>query len=330
MLLLDVRSPSEFQKGHVPGAVSLPLFDDEERHDVGLCYAEQGQEAAIRLGLERIGPKMAAMVAEVDRLAHGEKALEVYCWRGGMRSGSVAWLLGVAGYRVRRWEGGYKVYRRGVLQSLAEPRPYRVLTGRTGVGKTEALKSLAKSGIQVIDLEGLANHRGSTFGHVGLGNQPTSEHFENLLAAALGALDSQKPIWVEDESQSIGKVWLQPSFFLHLRAAPRLEVVRSAEERAVHLAEIYGQAPHEQLKDGFTKLTRKLGGQWIPVAHEAIDQGRLDQAALLALRYYDQTYDHSMSKTASTVAQVLDWTGQTEETSSKALVQAALSPTFAG
>lgn len=330
MLLLDVRSPSEFQKGHVPGAVSLPLFDDEERHDVGLCYAEQGQEAAIRLGLERIGPKMAALVAEVDRLAQGKKAVEVYCWRGGMRSGSVAWLLGVAGFRVRKWEGGYKAYRRGVLQSLAEPRAYRVLTGRTGVGKTEALKILADTGLQVVDLEGLANHRGSAFGHVGLGNQPTSEHFENLLAAALEPLDPQKPIWVEDESQSIGKVWLQPPFFGHLRVAPRLEVVRSAEERAKHLALIYGQAPHGQLKDAFTKLTRKLGGQWIPVAHEAIDQGRLDQAALLALRYYDQTYDHSMAKTASTVAHVLDWTGQTEEASRAALIRAALSPTFAG
>lgn len=313
MFLIDVRSPSEFKQGHVPGSISHPLFDDEERHRIGLCYAEKGPEEAVRLGLSLFGPKMSTWVNHVDQLLGGEKQLEVYCWRGGMRSGSAAWLLSTAGYRVHRWEGGYKAYRHRVLSEIAQHRPYCVLTGKTGTGKTELLASLRESGIQVVDLEKIANHRGSAFGHVGLDDQPTTEQFENELAQALEGLSNDAPIWVEDESQSIGKIWLQPSLFQQLQAAPRLEIHRSLEDRANHLARIYGRAPQDQLKASFTKLTRKIGGQWIPVAHEAIDEGRLADAALLALRYYDKTYAHSMAKTEHTVKAHLDLSGLTPE-----------------
>lgn len=322
MLLIDVRSPSEFQQGHVPGAVSLPLFDDAERHEVGLCYADQGEDAAVRLGLSLVGPKMHALVASVDELCGDAREVQVYCWRGGMRSSSVAWLLGTAGYGVKRWEGGYKAYRTGVLAALNIPRPYCVLTGHTGVGKTEALATIADAGLQVLDLEQLANHRGSAFGHVGLGAQPTSEHFENHLAAALATLDSNRPIWVEDESQSIGRVWLQPNFFQLLQNAPRLELVRSADERAQLLARIYGEAPADQLKNSFTKLARKIGGQWVPVAHQKIDEGQLAEAAALALRYYDKTYAHSMARTETTVQRRLDLTGLLPDQAQLALLEA--------
>ncbi len=322
MLLIDVRSPSEFQQGHAPDAVSLPLFDDAERHSVGLCYAEEGQDAAVRLGLSFVGPKMHALVSLVDEYCGGARDVSVYCWRGGMRSGSVAWLLETAGYRVNRWTGGYKAYRNRVLDELSQPRPYRVLTGHTGVGKTEALSTLKSAGIQTLDLERLANHRGSAFGHVGLGGQPTSEQFENNLAAALAELDPHQPIWVEDESQSIGRVWLQPAFFKLLQEAPRLELIRSAEERAQLLARIYGEAPKEQLKDSFTKLARKIGGQWVPVAHQKIDDGQLAEAAALALRYYDKTYSHSMARTDATVKNRLDLTGLLSDQAQNALLKA--------
>ena len=322
MLLIDVRSPSEFQQGHAPEAVSLPLFDDAERHAVGLCFAEHGQDAAVRLGLSFVGPKMHSLVAFVDEHCGAAREVSVYCWRGGMRSGSVAWLLGTAGYRVNRWEGGYKVYRNRVLAELERPRPYRVLTGHTGVGKTEALATIADAGLQVLDLERLANHRGSAFGHVGLGAQPTSEQFENYLVAELATLDSSQPIWVEDESQSIGRVWLQPHFFKQLQNAPRLELVRSAEERAQLLARIYGEAPADQLKNSFTRLARKIGGQWVPVAHQKIDEGQLAEAAALALRYYDKTYAHSMARTETTVQQRLDLTGLLPDQAQSALMEA--------
>ncbi|MFZ9732902.1 MAG: tRNA 2-selenouridine(34) synthase MnmH, partial [Schleiferiaceae bacterium] len=214
MPLFDVRSPAEFAHGHVPGAVSLPLFSDAERAEVGTVYKQQSPAKAVRLGLKFAGARMADLVAEVDARAKRDTSpVEVYCWRGGQRSGSVAWLLRTAGYEVERWEGGYKAYRHRVLESWAQPRPYVVLAGLTGSGKTEVLRALHELGGPVLDLEGLAHHKGSAFGQIGELPQPTNEQFENDGALRLAELDGQPRIWIEDESRSIGRIWLQQSFF---------------------------------------------------------------------------------------------------------------------
>ncbi len=331
MLFIDVRTPAEFEKGHRPGAVNVPLFTNEERHDVGLLYKEEGPQKAVRLGLSLVGPKMHSLVDEVDRITGGpsETPLSVYCWRGGQRSGSMAWLLETAGYTVYKCLGGYKAYRQEVLQRLAAERPYRVLTGSTGVGKTEWLHLLKEHfGFQIIDLEGLANHRGSAFGHLGQEKQPTSEQFENTLDAALSLCDPLRPIWLEDESQLIGKVWMSHEFYTQLGKAPRLKIDRIASERAAYLAEIYGSAEPEKLKEVFLRLARKIGGQNVAPAHLAIDEGRWADAAELALHYYDKTYQYSLEKKEIPPVASVDISGLDQQTALQSIAQESLKLPF--
>jgi len=196
--ILDVRSPAEFAHAHIPGAYSLPLFSDEERKIVGTTYKQQSREAAIKVGLDFFGPKMRRMVEEVEsffdkkvQIANGlppdngqqpSKIVLVHCWRGGMRSAGVAWLLDLYGFKVYTLIGGYKFFRCFVLRQFEVPFAFKILGGYTGSGKTEVLKQLARAGELIIDLEALANHKGSAFGNIGMPEQPSQEMFENLLA----------------------------------------------------------------------------------------------------------------------------------------------------
>ncbi|NBW62949.1 MAG: tRNA 2-selenouridine(34) synthase MnmH, partial [Synechococcaceae bacterium WB4_1_0192] len=168
--VVDVRAPAEFAQGHIPGARNLPLFSDEERAAVGTTYKQQGRTAAVQLGLELVGPKLAALgqsLSSWSSEANGQP-LRLHCWRGGMRSGSVAWLADSLDLPVLLLEGGYKAYRRWVLEQLLLPWPIHLLGGRTGTGKTDLLLALERRGVAVLDLEGLAHHRGSSFGNLGL------------------------------------------------------------------------------------------------------------------------------------------------------------------
>ncbi len=193
MPCIDVRSPGEFLQGHIPGAYSLPLFTDAERAHVGTLYKHQGREAAFLQGLSYIGPKLSTLVQSALTLARSFKAplapptmhIALHCWRGGMRSKGVASVLQAAGFTVHLLRGGYKAFRHFALDVLEKPLPLQVLGGRTGSGKTEALMILRDKGARIIDLEGLAHHRGSAFGgHEGEG-QPSCELFENRLAMAI-------------------------------------------------------------------------------------------------------------------------------------------------
>ena len=206
-VLLDVRSPGEYGQGHIPGALSFPLFTDAERALVGTCYKQNSREAALELGLELVGPKMAGSVREARTLAP-HRRLAVHCWRGGQRSGSMAWLFRQAGFDVVTLEGGYKNFRRYVLESFDDTGlQLMVVGGRTGSGKTQVLKELARLGEQIIDLEAIAHHKGSAFGSIGEPEQPTVEQFENDLFQALRMLDPQRRVWIENESRSIGRVY---------------------------------------------------------------------------------------------------------------------------
>ncbi|MFZ9777345.1 MAG: tRNA 2-selenouridine(34) synthase MnmH, partial [Schleiferiaceae bacterium] len=294
MPLFDVRSPAEFAHGHVPGAVSLPLFSDAERAEVGTVYKQQSPAKAVRLGLKFAGARMADLVAEVDAYVKRDASpVEVYCWRGGQRSGSVAWLLRTAGYEVERWEGGYKAYRHRVLESWAQPRPYVVLAGLTGSGKTEVLRALHELGGPVLDLEGLAHHKGSAFGQIGELPQPTNEQFENDGALRLAELDGQPRIWIEDESRSIGRIWLQQSFFDRKKQARVVLLERSLDERIARLVEAYGLAARDELAETFGRIAKRLGDQNARQAVEHVHAGNLADAARIALHYYDRTYSES-------------------------------------
>ncbi len=313
MPLIDVRSPAEYAQGHAPSAASVPLFSDAERAEIGTVYKQQSPAKAVRLGLKYAGLRMADLVAEVDALAKRDPSpLEVYCWRGGQRSGSVAWLLRTAGYDVSRWDGGYKAYRRRVLESWAAERPYVVLAGLTGSGKTEVLRALHELGGPVLDLEGLAHHKGSAFGQIGELPQPTNEQFENDGAVRLAELECEARIWIEDESRSIGRIWLQQSFFARKKSAPVVLLERSLDERIDRLVAAYGQASRTELSETFMRIAKRLGDQNARSAVDHVEQGNLADAARIALHYYDRTYAESVAARTETITARLDGSGKSD------------------
>ncbi|MDO7848394.1 tRNA 2-selenouridine(34) synthase MnmH [Hymenobacter sp. M29] len=295
--ILDVRAPIEFAQGHVPGALNLPLFTDEERARIGTTYKQVSQERAVHLGLEFFGPKMSQMVKQAKKLAPG-KEVRLHCWRGGMRSGAVLWLLELAGFKVHLLDKGYKDYRRAVLASFDAPRQWRVLGGLTGSGKTDVLHALAAAPHQqpVLDLEGLAHHKGSAFGSIGQPAQPTQEQFENNLAAALLQLPTDAPVWVEDESRQIGRLTIPPALFEQMRTSPRyvLEVPRAT--RVAKLAAEYGAESPALLAEAIERLRKRLGGLATQQALAAVEAGDFARMVELVLDYYDKTYTYGLTQ----------------------------------
>lgn len=294
--ILDVRSPQEYAQGHLPGAISFPLFTDAERAAVGTAYKEIGREEAVRLGLRLIGPKLASFVEAADKIACETKLLRLYCWRGGMRSGSMAWLLSTAGYRCKLLKGGYKAYRNWALAQFAKPYSLHVLGGLTGCGKTERLLQMHANGEQVIDLEGIASHRGSCFGHLGNSPQPTCEQFTNVLAWELSKCSSERPIWVEDESRMIGTCQIPQPFWEQMCAARFVWVEASEEERIERLLRGYGAFAKEDLISSIKKIERRLGGLRTKQILSSIEDGHIQAAIENILEYYDRAYLHACAR----------------------------------
>ena len=229
---VDVRSPAEFARDAVPGAHSAPLFDDAERADVGKCYAKKGRDEAMRLGLAKLRKK-GGLGALAERVAGEATVVGVYCWRGGLRSGSVAWLLARRNVDVFVLDGGYRAYRRHLRELFEEGPRVIVVGGRTGVGKTRVLRALAAKNHQVLDLEALAAHRGSAFGDLKGAAQPSNAAFETKCAWAWRALDATRDVFVEDEEGHVGRCLVPPALYARMRAAPR--VVRVDTSYAAHV-----------------------------------------------------------------------------------------------
>jgi tRNA 2-selenouridine synthase len=286
---LDVRAPGEYAAGHLPGASSFPLFSDAERALVGTAYKQESPQKALELGLLYVGPKMSGFVREAHQLAAGKPIL-MYCWRGGQRSGAMAWLLAQAGIEVRVLEGGYKAWRQYAHQVFEQTWNIRVVGGYTGSGKTETLQHLQQLGAQVLDLEALARHKGSAFGGMVDDPQPSNEHFINLLAMRLLELDPQQPLWIEDESRMIGSINLPAAFFSQMEAAPCYLLEVSVQRRIKRLLAEYGRAKSEVLQQNFKRIGKKIGGQQVNEALQALADGDLATAASIALRYYDKAY----------------------------------------
>ncbi|NJN32761.1 MAG: tRNA 2-selenouridine(34) synthase MnmH [Synechococcales cyanobacterium RM1_1_8] len=293
--VLDARSPGEFAKAHLPGAVNLPLFSDAERAAVGTCYHQVGREQAVELGLGFVGPKLLALVQRAKQIAP-ERRLRLHCWRGGMRSSSLAWLLETAGFRVELLAGGYKAYRRWVREVLAQPRPIWMVGGMTGTGKTLVLEALASLGEQMLDLEGLANHRGSSYGNVCLPPQPSTEQYENLLAERWAGFDPGRRVWIEAESRQVGRCRIAPELFGQMERSPILEIQRSRAERIALLESVYGEADPEELIEATRRIGRRLGPQNTQAAVEAIRQGDLAPAIERVLDYYDKSYRYDLER----------------------------------
>lgn len=293
--VVDTRSPSEYNAGHIPGAVNIPLFNDEERDAVGKAYKQRGRRAAVLEGLKHIGPDLAAKLKEAIKIAPAGDLL-VYCWRGGMRSDSMAWLFSTGDLKPLLLEGGYKSYRNYLLDQLAIRRKTLVLGGMTGSGKTEILHVLERRGEQMVDLEQIASHRGSAFGSLGQGNQPTTEHFANLLYKRWSGLDFDRTIWLEDESRNIGSVFLPELFWNNMQRSPVVAIITSVSTRLPRLVKDYSLFPREELIASVTRISKRLGGDRTADAVKAIETGDFAKAAEITLNYYDKAYLYSLHR----------------------------------
>lgn len=292
-VVLDIRTPAEFAEGHLPNAISFPLFTDEERIIVGTLYKQQGKEPAVLKGLEFVGPKLKKFVLQARKL---QGPLYLYCWRGGMRSSSMAWLLQTAGREVYLLEGGYKAYRSHCRELISKGLKLIMLSGPTGSGKTEILHQLESLGHQVLDLEGLANHRGSSFGGIGQPPQPTTEQFTNFIFEKITEFDLSKPIWVEGESQAIGRVSILNELFSQMNCCQTIRIDPPTEERIERLLRDYASFPPEQLQRSVENISKRLGGKDTHETLEALHAGDYRKVTEITLAYYDKTYDFSMTR----------------------------------
>lgn len=293
-IIIDARSEGEYHHGHIPGAINIPLLNNEERRIVGTCYKREGREEAVLKGFELVGHKFAEYIRKVSSLASGKK-VKVYCWRGGMRSNIMAWVLSLSGFKVSILSGGYKAYRAHVLDTCSKNYKLVILGGPTGSGKTEVLHHLKLNGEQVVDLEGIAKHKGSAFGGLGMDGQPTYEHFENLLARELSACDPVKRIWLENESRLIGSVKIPDILYDNIRKAPVVEINIPFETRVKRLVKEYGDFDRNILADNTKKLTKRLGHQRMTEAVTKVLIGDVEGWIQDVLSYYDKTYAYGKS-----------------------------------
>jgi tRNA 2-selenouridine synthase len=301
----DVRTPAEFAQGHITGAHNIPLFTNEERVQVGTTYKQQGREPAILLGFDLTGSKWSGFIKQALEIAP-DKKIGIHCWRGGMRSGAMAWALNLYGFDVYLLEGGYKKYRRWVLDSFDEPYNLIILGGMTGSGKTRILHELAKTGEQVIDLEELAQHQGSSYGTMNKLVQPTQEQFENDLATQLYAANKEKHIWLEDESITIGKRFIPKGLWAQMRDAQVLNIKLPLESRIDFLVNEYGKLDKEFLIECTQRIWKRLGPEQTKNAILAIEEDRMADFIRAVLIYYDKTYRTGLSKREAGNVQEVD------------------------
>jgi tRNA 2-selenouridine synthase len=293
--LIDVRTPAEFEQGHIPGAFNIPLFTNEERVKVGTTYKQVGREEAILLGFDLTGSKWSGFIKRALEIAP-DKKIAVHCWRGGMRSGAMAWALDLYGFEVFIIRGGYKNYRRWVHEQFALNYRLWVLGGMTGSGKTKVLQQFKAMGEQVIDLEDLAQHQGSSYGTMNKMVQPAQEQFENNLAEELKRMDKGRKIWVEDESLTIGKRSIPNPFWHRMREAALIDIKVDVEQRITMLVQEYGSLDKDFLAECTGRIRKRLGPEQTKYAIEAIRENRMDDFIRLVLVYYDKTYRTGLSK----------------------------------
>ncbi|HWR06333.1 MAG TPA: tRNA 2-selenouridine(34) synthase MnmH [Sporomusa sp.] len=296
---IDVRSPEEYSMGHIPGAINIPLFNNAERAHVGATYKQIGIEEAKDLGLTIASPKLPDIVGQVRQIYKSGQQVVIYCWRGGMRSKSIVNILGMMGVPAPQLLGGYKAYRQYVLDRLRTfvVKPVIVvLCGSTGVGKTIILNRLARRNIPSIDLEELANHRGSVFGQIGLGKPATAQNFDAELLAKLNKLNNQPYIVVECESKRIGNVYLPEALFNAMRQGKNLLLSANIELRVDRLIAEYMDMcgnNHEAIIAGIQSLRKRIGNKKTDQILDWFKSGMIREVVkILLLDYYDPMYGY--------------------------------------
>lgn len=325
--VFDVRSPSEFAHAHIPGALSLPLFSDEQRKIIGTAYKQESRETAVNHGLNYFSDRMKIIPGEaLNSLNNWEKKTKdsagsssaatpgflIHCWRGGMRSEAVAWLLSLYGYRVYILKGGYKAFRNWALQQFEKAYSIKVLGGFTGSGKTEILNEMRRRGKSIIDLEKLANHKGSAFGYLGEKPQPKQEMFENLLACELSKVNHScennysngngytqitKPeIWVEDESRNIGSLNIPGPFWAKMRSSRLFFLEIPFDSRLDFITSTYGVFQKDELTNSIKQIEKKLGGLQAKRAINFLLENKRKECFAILLQHYDKLYKKSLMK----------------------------------
>ena len=291
-LIIDVRAPVEFFKGHVPNAINIPLFEDFERAEIGTLYKQQGKDTAVNRGLEIVSPKMTLFVNQVKSLSKNKKAF-IYCFRGGMRSNSFAWLMNTSGLNTCIMQGGYKAFRNYVLEYFDRERKIILLGGKTGSGKTDILKKLKTKSLQTLDLEDLAHHKGSAFGAINEQRQNPQQVFEHDLFDGLWLLDETKNVVLEDEAQTIGFNKLPHGLWLQMKQAIIIKIEIPFELRVQKLVEDYTTVNIEALKSCVVKISQQLGTLNTKLCLQHLDDNNLSDVARLSLLYYDRAYEFS-------------------------------------
>ncbi len=295
--LVDTRAENEYAEATIPGAINIPLLQDDERSAVGTAYRQEGVNAAKRLGLEMVSPRLPEMVKQYQELA-GSGPLVVFCWRGGLRSKSISSVLETVGIPVFRLIGGYKAYRRYVNEYLNRPLPHKVavIHGLTGVGKTEILRELRQRSAPAVDLEGLANNRGSVFGQIGMDPQPSQKMFEGLLVRELDFWAGAGYVIVECESRRIGRIILPESLVEAMRSGVKILAYCSLEMRVARIIMMYGSdsaANREALKQAILALGQRVGRKKADEFGRMVDNGELDEVVrYLLVNYYDPLYKY--------------------------------------
>lgn len=293
--VIDVRSPGEYRQGHVPGAISIPLFTDAERAIVGTLYVQSGREEAILKGLDFALPKTGWYIGSLRKAVRPGQIL-LHCWRGGIRSTVMAEVFSKAGYEVLVLNGGYKAYRHAIRQGLSGAVKFIVLGGFTGSGKTELLQSIARKGEQVVDLEGIACHKGSVFGALGQQPQPTNEQFENEVYARWLELDLSRVVWIEDESRMIGRVTLPDPLIEQLTNSMLVKVELDESIRIGRLVRDYAGFEKQLLREAILRIGERLGGARTKEATLALENDDFETVASIALAYYDKAYLFSINR----------------------------------
>ena len=300
--IIDVRSPSEYSKGHWPGAINIPLFTNSEREIIGKSYKKESRLKAIFNGLKITMPKttkfLEIILQATSKQEKGNKSLRIYCWRGGMRSNAFAWLARTIGIKTYLLKGGYKNYRKWVLNKFESDLPIRLIGGKTGTGKTDLLNYINDEKIFVIDLEGIANHRGSSFGSLGMKKQPSTQQFENILAESLDKFHASNAIeiWLEAESSNLGKCRIPNSLYTKMKKAPTIEIIKTKNERIENLVNVYSQNSQNELKEAVNRISKRLGPQRTKEALVAIETKDWSEACKAMLDYYDKCYEYELDK----------------------------------
>lgn len=293
--MIDVRTPAEFEQGHIPHAINIPLFTNEERAVIGTIYKQEGNGTAIRKGLEFVGPKMINLVSSIQSHTVNNEIL-IHCWRGGMRSGSVAWLMELNGIKASTLKGGYKSFRAAMRNTFALQHPLCVIGGPTGSGKSKILRLLEKTGETIIDLEEMANHKGSSFGHLGEQKPPTQETFENRLGWLLYNTQNKKTIWIEDESRMIGTKAVPVEFYNQMLNANTFVLDIPFDIRAAYLTTEYGKYDKQSLIEATVRIKKRIGPEQCKNAVAFIESGNLLEACKISLQYYDKTYAYGVTQ----------------------------------